>query len=93
MDGTHVRPMTLDIEEFRLDLHRSRAIMKEINGKRGLGYRAPCFSLDRERLDIVRDTGFAYDASRIEFGSHPLYGSIDMFMKTFPNDLSQWRFY
>ena len=70
--------MTMGVEEFRADLHRCRDVMKEINGERGFGYRAPCFSLDRERLDIVRDSGFAYDSSRIEFGNHPLYGSIDM---------------
>ncbi len=74
----HIRPMTLEIDEFRADLQRSRDVMKEINGERGFGYRAPCFSLDRERLDIVRDSGFTYDSSRIEFGNHPLYGSIDM---------------
>ena len=74
----HIRPMTLGIDEFRADLQRSIDVMKEINGERGFGYRAPCFSLDRERLDIVRDSGFAYDSSRIEFGNHPLYGSIDM---------------
>ncbi len=74
----HIRPMTLGIDEFRADLHRSRDVMKEINGERGFGYRAPCFSLDRERLDIVKDSGFAYDSSRIDFGDHPLYGSIDM---------------
>lgn len=74
----HMRPMTLSIDEFRADLDRSRDVMKEINGDRGFGYRAPCFSLDRERLDIVRDSGFAYDSSRIDFGDHPLYGSIDM---------------
>lgn len=75
---SHIRPMTLGIDEFRIELHRCRDIMKEINGERSFGYRAPCFSLDRERLDIVRDSGFAYDSSRIEFGNHPLYGSIDM---------------
>ena len=74
----HIRPMTLGIDEFRADLHRSRDVMKEINGERGFGYRAPCFSLDRERLDIVRNSGFAYDSSRIDFGGHSLYGSIDM---------------
>ena len=74
----HIRPMTLEIDQFRADLQRSKDIMKEINGERGFGYRAPCFSLDRERLDIVRDSGFAYDSSRIDFGNHPLYGSIDM---------------
>ena len=74
----HVRPMAMSIDEFRADLQRSLDLMKEINGERGFGYRAPCFSLDRERLDIVRDSGFAYDSSRIDFGNHPLYGSIDM---------------
>lgn len=74
----HVRPMAMSIDEFRADLQRSLNLMKEINGERGFGYRAPCFSLDRERLDIVKDSGFAYDSSRIEFGNHPLYGSIDM---------------
>lgn len=75
----HLRPMTLSVDEFGADLRRSIEIMKEINGERGFGYRAPCFSLDRERLDIVRDSGFSYDSSRIEFGNHPLYGSINMF--------------
>ncbi len=75
---SHIRPMTLGIDEFRIELNRCRDIMKKINGERSFGYRAPCFSLDRERLDIVRDSGFAYDSSRIEFGNHPLYGSIDM---------------
>jgi len=74
----HVRPMAMSIDEFRADLQRSLDLMKEINGERGFGYRAPCFSLDRERLDIVKDSGFAYDSSRIDFGNHPLYGSIDM---------------
>lgn len=74
----HIRPMTLSTDEFRADLYRSRDVMKEINDEIGFGYRAPCFSLDRERLDIVMGSGFAYDSSRIDFGSHPLYGSIDM---------------
>jgi polysaccharide deacetylase family protein (PEP-CTERM system associated) len=74
----HVRPMTLSVDEFRADLKRSVEIMKEINDERDFGYRAPCFSLDRERLDIVRDSGFSYDSSRIDFGGHPLYGSINM---------------
>ena len=68
----------MGIDDFRADLHRSLDVMREINGEREFGYRAPCFSLDRERLDIISDSGFAYDSSRIEFGNHPLYGSIDM---------------
>ena len=69
---SHTRPMTLSIDEFRNDLHRSLEVMKEINGDRDFGYRAPCFSLDRERLDIVKQSGFAYDSSRIDFAITPL---------------------
>ena len=74
----HRRPMTLDLEEFRHDLDCSVEIMRMINGDGCFGYRAPCFSLDRERLDIISDSAFSYDASRIDFGDHPLYGSINM---------------
>ena len=74
----HVRPMTMSLETFREDVGKCSKIMQEINGTQPFGYRAPCFSLDRERLEILRDSGFAYDASRIDFGDHPLYGSIDM---------------
>lgn len=74
----HRRPMTIPTEMFREDLRRCLSSMKEINGDRGFGYRAPCFSLDRSRLDIVKEEGFIYDSSRIDFGDHPLYGSLDM---------------
>lgn len=74
----HRRPMTLGIDEFREDLRRSIDVMREINGERGFGYRAPCFSIDRARLDVVRSSGFTYDASHIAFENHPLYGSIDL---------------
>ena len=74
----HQRPLTMSTDVFQDDLSRCMRVMKEINGDRGVGYRAPCFSLDRERLDIVKETGFIYDSSRIDFGNHPLYGSLEM---------------
>ena len=42
------------------------------------GYRASCFSLNRERLDQVQKAGYFYDSSRIDFGLHPLYENINM---------------
>ena len=74
----HKRPMTMTLDAFQSDLYRNVELMKEINGDSKFGYRAPCFSIDRERLDLVQESGFSYDSSRIEFGNHPLYGSIDM---------------
>lgn len=74
----HERPLAMPVEVFRDDINRSLNVMKKINNENGTGYRAPCFSLDRERLEIIRDSGFIYDSSLINFDNHPLYGSIDM---------------
>ena len=74
----HQRPLTLSTADFANDLTRSKHELEDATGVQVDGYRAPCFSLDRERLDLVRDAGYLYDSSRIDFASHPLYGTIDL---------------
>jgi hypothetical protein len=74
----HKRPLTMSISEFQEDIKRSRGTIEDALGRKMTGYRAPCFSLDRQRLDVLQEMCFEYDSSRIEFGSHPLYGTIDM---------------
>lgn len=74
----HKRPLTLSIEEFREDTIKAKASIQKIIGNQPLGYRAPCFSLDRARLDILRELGFSYDTSKIDFADHPLYGKMDV---------------
>ena len=66
--GERLRPFTDDIPKPLI----------EINNKPILGYRAPCFSLDRERLEVVKKAGYMYDSSKIDFGIHPLYENINM---------------
>ncbi len=75
---THKRPMNLSIEEFEKDTERGIEAFQEHLGFKPEGYRAPCFSLDRERLDILEEFGLAYDASKIKFDAHDLYGRIDL---------------
>lgn len=74
----HVRPLTLSTSQCLEDFRRSKEHLETVLGRKVSGYRAPCFSLDRERLDAVQAAGYSYDSSRIEFGSHPLYGTLDM---------------
>jgi polysaccharide deacetylase family protein (PEP-CTERM system associated) len=74
----HTRPLTMTPTEFSGDLERSKQELENVLGQAAAGYRAPCFSLDRPRLELVRQAGFAYDSSRIDFGIHPLYGTLDM---------------
>lgn len=42
------------------------------------GYRAPCFGLDEEKLDIVRQLGFRYDSSRMDFPAARHVKHLDM---------------
>lgn len=74
----HVRPLTMDLRAFASEVQFCKHELEDVLGKPVLGYRAPCFSLDRERLDVLERIGFKYDSSRILFGEHPLYGELDV---------------
>jgi polysaccharide deacetylase family protein (PEP-CTERM system associated) len=52
--------------EFREDIRRSRDVIAAAAGVAVHGYRAPSFSITKQSLwalDIIREEGFAYDAS------------------------------
>ena len=74
----HKRPLQLTIEEFATDLQQSKARLEQVVQSRVTGFRAPCFSMDRVRLEEVRKAGYVYDSSRIDFTGHPLYGSLNV---------------
>ena len=73
----HQRPLTMSNDKFDKDITHTKDILEQIVGQEILGYRAPCFSLNRELLGKVEDAGFLYDSSKIDFSNHPLYGGID----------------
>ena len=74
----HKRPLNMDVDSFSKEVLKCKSELEQLLGKSITGYRAPCFSLDRERLNILKEVGYKYDSSRIEFGDHPLYGEINM---------------
>lgn len=66
-------------EEFKNQIIEARNILNDVLGEDAVkGYRASCFSMDRNKLDILQDIGFEYDSSYISFAEHPLYGSLDL---------------
>jgi polysaccharide deacetylase family protein (PEP-CTERM system associated) len=91
----HVRPLCLSLPECREDLLRSKKTLEDVLGRPISGYRAPCFSLDRSRLELAREVGYLYDSSRILFAVHPLYGRLDMkgFAQLSPNVYRQGGFF
>lgn len=74
----HTRPLLQSNIQFRDDIRSAIDLIEEASGKEITGYRAPCFSLDRDKLNIVMDTKIKYDSSFIKFNDHPLYGKIDL---------------
>jgi len=74
----HVRPLTMDPRAFEIDVQSCKHELEDALGRSIAGYRAPCFSMDRARLDIIEKVGIKYDSSRGLFGEHPLYGDLDI---------------
>lgn len=74
----HTRPLNMEIKKFQLEVETCKKELEQLLGRPVIGYRAPCFSLDAERLEILKKVGYKYDSSRILFGGHPLYGDLDM---------------
>ena len=75
-------------QEFENEVIKAKAIINEVLGKDAVkGYRASCFSMDRNKLDILKKCGYKYDSSYIKFAQHPLYGDLDLSGYTKVDDL------
>jgi len=75
---SHDRPLTMSIPSFEDEIKTCKNDLEMVLGNPVHGFRAPCFSLDRERLDVIQKVGYDFDASLIKFGDHSLYGEIDL---------------
>jgi len=74
----HVRPVLKDVDVFRREIVEAKETLSNLIGKEVVGYRAPCYSIDRERYDLVMAAGFKYSSSKISFNQHPLYRELNL---------------
>jgi len=63
---SHHQPLNMSISEFSNELQLCQRTHEDILGKPLYGYRAPCFSMDIERLNTLIKLGFQYDSSSIQ---------------------------
>lgn len=75
---SHIRPTLMSIDRFAKDLSEAKNKLSDLIGKEVIGYRAPCYSIDREHYEVVIDAGFKYSSSKIAFNEHPLYEELDL---------------
>ena len=65
-------------EQFLAEITKAKELI-EIAAKCEVdGYRAACFSMSREKLELTRKAGFLYDSSKTRFDQHPLYRNLDL---------------
>lgn len=72
----HRRVTDLTPEQFRADVDRTRKFLEDLSGTAVIGYRAPSYSINRERLwalDMLAACGYQYSSS-IYPVRHDLYG-------------------
>lgn len=63
----HVAPVQVPLEKFREETRRAKQRMKELFGIEVKGFRAPCFSMDKARLKVLKELGFNYDSSHLDY--------------------------
>lgn len=77
----HTVPCNLTNEQFRQETALAKKLLSEVFGTEIKGYRAPCFGIDNEKLDILKELGFLYDSSRINFAA--ARHTVDVSMQKF----------
>ncbi|MFS1511124.1 polysaccharide deacetylase family protein [Chengkuizengella sp. SCS-71B] len=65
-------------DEFEEQVTKAKKIIEKISGSKVEGYRASCFSMEDEKLNILEKIGFKYDSSFIRFEQHNLYKMLKM---------------
>lgn len=65
-------------EAFFNEMVKAKAIIEEVSGEEVIAYRSPCFSLEREKLELLKNAGYKIDSSKITFNQHPLYRKLDL---------------
>lgn len=68
----------LSVDQFKKETLAAKEKLNKLTGQSVMGYRAPCFSMQNEKLKALWDLGFTYDASLIRFTDHKLYTTLDM---------------
>lgn len=76
-----------DLAQFVAETREARAMIEAAAGAPVTGYRASCFTMERDKLDAIRELGFTYDSSKIRFAQHPLYRNLDLIGYEKPDDL------
>lgn len=55
-------------EEFKRDVTKAKEIAENIYDVKVVGYRAPCFGINESKTKTLKEAGYGYDSSALNFG-------------------------
>lgn len=65
-------------DNYYEEIIKAKELIEKIIEMPVQGYRASCFSMDRDKLNLTEKAGYTFDSSRILFEQHPLYRNFDL---------------
>lgn len=73
----HTLSTKLSPDQFRQSTEAAKQSLSNLLGTDVIGFRAPCFTLDNERLNIIKELGFTYDSSYLGFPLADHHSNLD----------------
>ncbi len=91
----HIPPMSIPLEQFRKKIRNAKEHLAEQFNVNVVGFRAPCFSIDADRLKVLQELGFLYDSSHLGFPAarHTVNLDLNNFKKLRHGIFRNKRFY
>lgn len=63
---SHDIPVLMDREELKRQTAEGKALLEKEFNTEIIGYRAPCFAVSDEVIEVIRELGFKYDSSYLD---------------------------
>ena len=75
---SHTPPMLLSNQQFKEDITAAKHKLENMFNTEVIGHRAPCFSINDERLDVLNEIGIKYDSSYLNNPITYYHGNVNI---------------
>lgn len=75
---SHTPPMLLSNEQFKEDILTAKHKLETMLNTEVVGHRAPCFSINDERLNVLNEIGINYDSSYLNNPITYYHGNVNI---------------
>lgn len=74
----HESPVGYSRKQFKDCILRAREEIESELGTKVAGYRAPCFGIDEGKIEVLKELGFLYDSSALNFSAAYRSGKLNL---------------